>query len=408
MRVAARVRERVGGLSAATRDTTREQLLVTAGQLTAGVGNLAFSLVAARLLEPRDFAQLTAFLSLYLLVHLPTGSLSAGGALDPDHARTLRRRIATSGLVVFAAALVLAVPLAHLLRLPVVVVLVLAATVPAAGMLALERGSLYGQGGHRRAAASLVTEPLARLSVGVALAAWLGATGGALGVVLAGYAAWFVAGWRRSRTAETPAAAPQSRRRGLGATMVVFLLLAVLQKQDMLLANRLLDDLDAALFAVVATIGGAAAFATVTIPTVLLPRAADRTSHALAIALGLAAALGLGTVAVIAIAPEQIVGAVFGSRYAAAGPLAVPYVAAMAVFGVVRVLVAHRCANGAGRHLVVGLGLVAVAHATAIAVFATTPVDVVTVTVAAILATLAVVLGPLALARVRRHDEGRG
>jgi O-antigen/teichoic acid export membrane protein len=402
--VTARVRSRVGALSAGTREATREQVLVAGAQVAAGVGNLAFSLVAARLLEPRAFAQLTAFLSLYLLVHLPTGSLSAGGALDPGYARTLRRRIAIASAGVFAAALLLAGPLAQVLALPAAVVLVLAATVPAAGLLALERGSLYGEGGHRRAAASLVAEPVTRLSVGVALAVWLGATGGAIGVVLAGYAAWLVAGWRRRRPAPVPATA--GRRQGLAATMLVFFVLAVVQKQDVLLANRLLGDLDAALFAVVATIGGTAAFATVTIPTVLLPRAAARTRHALAVAVGLAAALGFGAVAVIAIAPEQIVGLVFGSRYAAAGPLAVPYVAAMAVFGVVRVLVAQRCAAGGARTLAVLLAAVAVAHAAAIALLAAGPGDVVALTAAAVVATLAIVGGAEAADRLRRRRAG--
>ena len=53
-----------------------EQALVAGGQLAAGVGNLVFALVAARLLEPRGFAQLAAFLALYLLVHVPASSLA--------------------------------------------------------------------------------------------------------------------------------------------------------------------------------------------------------------------------------------------------------------------------------------------------------------------------------------------
>src|SRR5690606_10897923 len=43
-----------------------EQALVAGGQLAAGVGNLVFAVLAARLFEPRGFAQLAAFLALYL------------------------------------------------------------------------------------------------------------------------------------------------------------------------------------------------------------------------------------------------------------------------------------------------------------------------------------------------------
>src|SRR5215470_7138627 len=58
-----------------------EQFAVAAGQLGAGLGNLVFSLVAARILAPGEFAQLSAFLALYLLIHVPAASLSAGTAL---------------------------------------------------------------------------------------------------------------------------------------------------------------------------------------------------------------------------------------------------------------------------------------------------------------------------------------
>ncbi|HEX4106736.1 MAG TPA: hypothetical protein VHX88_01295, partial [Solirubrobacteraceae bacterium] len=46
-----------------------EQALLAGGQIGAGVGNLAFSLLTARLLAPHAFAQLAAFLALYLLLY---------------------------------------------------------------------------------------------------------------------------------------------------------------------------------------------------------------------------------------------------------------------------------------------------------------------------------------------------
>src|SRR3954454_24925868 len=80
-----------------------EQIAVAAGQLAAGVGNLAFSLVAARLLAPGAFADLAAFLALYLVIHIPTASLSAGSALDPALADRARRRALAGGLGAAAA-----------------------------------------------------------------------------------------------------------------------------------------------------------------------------------------------------------------------------------------------------------------------------------------------------------------
>ena len=68
-----------------------EQLAVASGQVGAGIGNLLFALIAARLLAPGAFAELAAFLALYLLIHVPAGSLSAGSALSPELAARARR-----------------------------------------------------------------------------------------------------------------------------------------------------------------------------------------------------------------------------------------------------------------------------------------------------------------------------
>jgi len=320
-----------------------EQLGVAAGQLAAGVGNLAFSLIAARLLMPGAFAHLASFLALYLLVHVPAASLSAGSALTPDLADALRRRVLLVGGAVALVAAAASVPLGALLNLPVGMVLALAAAAPTAGLIALDRGRLYGLGAPRRAALSLLAEPVVRLTAGVALGAALGATGAAAGVVLAGWAALAVA--------RPPAGTPGLRGRtpqSSAVTVVAFLLLALLQNQDVVAAGALLDGSEAGRFAVVSTLGGLAAFATTTVPLMLLPRATSE-RRALPAAVGVAGALGLAAVIVVAIDPRALVGAAFGDRYAAVAGLAAPYVLAMALLGVARVLVAQACATGRGR-----------------------------------------------------------
>src|SRR3954469_7368109 len=80
-----------------------EQIVGASGQLAAGIGTLGFSLVAARLLAPGAFADLAAFLALYLVIHVPTASLSAGSALDPALADRARRRALAGGLGAAAA-----------------------------------------------------------------------------------------------------------------------------------------------------------------------------------------------------------------------------------------------------------------------------------------------------------------
>src|SRR4029079_7304503 len=124
-------------------------------------------------------------------------------------------------------------------------------------------------------------------------------------------------------------------------------------------ANALLDGTEAGRFAVLSTLGGGAAFATTTVPLILLPRPRR---DALRGALLVAAMLGLGAVAFVAISPGTFVGAVFGARYEKVGALAVPYVLAMALLGVARVFVAHACAADRARVVVAVLAPVAVLH----------------------------------------------
>jgi O-antigen/teichoic acid export membrane protein len=338
-----------------------EQLAVAGGQLGAGLGNLVFSLIAARLLAPGAFAELAAFLALYLLIHVPAGSLSAGSALAPGMAAQARRRALLAGSVVGGALAVLAIPLGALLDLSPLLLLAAAATAPTAGLLALDRGRLYGLTRRRRVVASLLAEPAVRLTLGVALAAVAGAVGGAIAVVIAGWAALAVAHVPARSIPDAPRVASRPDVKPAGA-VAAFLLLAVIQNQDVLLGNALLDGGEAGRFAVLSTLGGIAAFATTTVPLMLLPRAGGQGRDALRAALAVAGLLGLGAVAVVALSPERLVGLVFGERYASAGAVAVPYVLAMALLGVARVLVAHACATRRARRAVALLVPVALLH----------------------------------------------
>jgi O-antigen/teichoic acid export membrane protein len=370
-----------------------EQLAVAGGQLGAGIGNLVFSLIAARLLAPGAFAELAAFLALYLLIHVPAGSLSAGSALAPELAARARRRALMAGAWVGGALAVLAIPLAALLDLSPLLLLAAAATAPTAGLLALDRGRLYGLTRRRRVVASLLAEPAVRLTLGVALAAMAGAVGGAIAVVIAGWAALAVAHLPGDAPAEAPARDSPPAVQPAGA-IAAFLLLAVVQNQDVLLANALLDGGEAGRFAVLSTLGGIAAFATTTVPLMLLPRAGGEGRDALRAALAVAGLLGLGAVAVIALSPERLVGLAFGDRYASAGAVAVPYVLAMALLGVARVLVAHACATQKARRALALLVPVALLHAALIVVLGD---DAAGIALATLIATATLTAGAAAL-----------
>ena len=57
--------------------TMRPQVTVMSGQLVAGVGNLLFAVVLARVFTPAQYSDIVAFLALYVLLHVPALALSA-------------------------------------------------------------------------------------------------------------------------------------------------------------------------------------------------------------------------------------------------------------------------------------------------------------------------------------------
>lgn len=319
-----------------------EQLFVAAGQGGAGLGNLAFSVVMARMLPPEGFAVLVAFLALYLLIHVPASSLSAGSALEPTSATRHRWRVAGLGAAIGVGLIAAAGPVSAITDLPPALVVAAAAALPGAGVLAMERGRLYGRRSHGRVVASLLAEPAVRLTVAVALALTAGALGASLGVVLAGYVALAVA----SSGPRRPVSAGDTPATGVGGTIIIFLLVALVQNQDVLLANGILAPRAAADFAVLSTLGGIALFAAWNIPMVLMPRSAAAEQQAVGTAVALAAAVGVTVTLAVWMLAAPLVGLLFGERYVHVAPLAVWYVGAMAFLGIARVLVAHRSARG--------------------------------------------------------------
>lgn len=371
---------------ATARTLLREQGLVAGGQLVAGVGNLVFALLTARILDAGAFAQLAVFLALFLVVHVPLSALSAGSAVTPAFARANRARAAGTGLLAGVLLASGAVVLGPLLDVDPLLLVVLAAGLPAAGWLALERGRLLGEGAHGRAVTSLVAEPVLRIALGLPLAGAFGAVGGAVGVIAGGWLALAATRpglpWaRRTAVPGDPEPARAAVGGAAGIATFAFLLLAILQNADVVLANAVLQDDEAGRFAILSTIGGVAAFATTTIPLVLLPRVKE-SPRALHAALGAAAVLGAGAVGAVALVPDGWIGTAFGARYEGVAPFVVPYVGAMALLGVGRVVVAERVASGRGRALAVILPVLAAAQIAGVLLIGTSAGSIAFVTVA--------------------------
>ncbi len=369
-----------------------------AAQWIAGVGNLAFAVAVARLLGPSDYAQVAAFLGVYLLLGVPGAALSAAGASDPArlaaHAAGIVRGALFAGVVIVAAG----VPLAPRLDVDVGVIVALGVSCPAAALLGLRRGIAYGHERHRSVAASLVAEPLVRVTVGVALVALFGASGAAAATALAGYVAVGVLELpaprghgvrRRPSPPGLPAVDPTGRlaadpavaHPALLAVASPFLLIAVFQTADLLVASRVLRGAGAAEFGVLSTIGGAAVFATATVPLVLIPELRRRhASSAAATAVALAGVVGAAVAVAGALLAGPFVAHTFGPRYRDVAPLVGPYLLAMALIAVIRVRLASLATRRAWPGTSIAVAGAVVAQCTGIALFARSPGGVVAAT----------------------------
>ncbi len=393
---------------AAQRDV-RPQLTILGGQLTAGLGNLAFAVLMARMLRPAEYASMATFLALFIVVALPAAALTAAGALAPDRLARLAPAMTFGGAVAGLMIAALCIPLGGLLGLPAGLIVALGIAVPGSVLLNLRRGVAYGREEHRRVTGSLLLEPAVRLVAGTALGAAFGVVGAAFGTVIGGYAALAAIGTglrpvareASSDTAGQTAFSPAAVR-SAGAAFVG---LAVLQTIDLVAANRALAAPAAAEFGVLSTIGGAAFFATATIPLVLMPAAARGRPHVGGTAAAMTAVVGVAIAAGGALIARPLVHHAFGADYVRIAPLVGPYLLAMALLGLIRLQIARRAATGAAlaRTIVVTLAAVAV-ELVAITLWAQS-VEAVVATTLFTTAGLATVL-ELPRARSARHHPG--
>jgi hypothetical protein len=377
----------------------RPQLTTAAAQLAGGAGNLLYALALARML-PGEFGAVAAFLAAYLVIHIPLTSLTAAVAVHPGNARALGRRVLVAGCLAGAVVLALA-PLAPAVGWTPALGRVLALTLPGAGLLAIARGRLLATRQDSWMAATLVIEPAARLTLGLALASRFGAPGAALGVVAGGYAALAIAAAGGNRAMSRDAGGPAALR-ARGPVAATFIGLAVVQTQDVLLAAAVLSASQSAQFGALSTLGGIAAFATSTVPLVLLPRAAAREPGALRDAVLVALGLGVAALLPALLAPRLLVTTLFGAAYADVAPLAAPYLAAMALLGVARVLLAWRATLRPG--LMLAAVLVSAAGVQALLVLRADSAT--GVARATVLASLVLMAGAALLARMPATKEG--
>ena len=352
------------------------------GGLVANGLNIVATVLIARLLTPRQYGGVAQLLGLFFVLSMPGSALlvgvvrriaagSAQGRAEQVHRWTThlyRRCLIGLGVwVVFSLAI--EVPLASALRLPssggVAAVLI------AGGvwfLLCIDRAVLQG---HRRYAGlgmNLMVEIGIRtvFVLGFA-AAGFGIPGFAVGLLLGEVAAAGHARMLSGRAWNYPAAAPASpdltaRDRtlsiDLGAALVGFILLGLLQNTDIILVGRL-DPASSGPYAAISVASKSLVFGAILLGSYVLPEAAIRWhngEHALrqlAVTLVFLLIPSVVLLGIALVAPEWFLTTFFSSQLNGAAPAFATLVGAMACLGLVVILTNYLF--GAARRWVVGL-----------------------------------------------------
>jgi len=355
--------------------------------LAASVVNYASNLVFSRVLDPAGFGELTALLSLAVILAIPAAAAqtviaervafyAAEGRLDIVR-YLIRHAAAHVGLIAAV------VGTTYVLLIPVVVsvfdlrapgpAIALAPVVFLSFVLPVALAVLQGMDRFIALGSMLLAISVSRIGFGVPWVLAGGGAGGAiagqaLGLIVVLCAAVILL--RSLRQAGGRGAARSGFRRkfdiGTASASAAFVAFGVISNLDILLAKLYLSPHDAGIYAAISTVGKIVTFLPATVAVVMVPNAvrAQRSSGTTSRVLRLAAML-VGAIAAIAAVPaalaaDLVVSLMFGNGYESAASGVLPIVCAGAGLALLNLLVVYSVAIRDRRWFVVlllGVGL---------------------------------------------------
>jgi O-antigen/teichoic acid export membrane protein len=324
----------------------RQNLVLFAGGLVAGVGGFVYHAIAGRILGPEVYSQVAFLIAVYavgtgpaliLIVVLAryTAMLNARG--DPGVrsllARTVRL-IAIPCLFFILLTTLFARPIALYAHVgSTIPILVLGFSIALIWQVAIPRGILQGLQRFTSLSLNLSLELVVRTVVVFVLLRAGYAVSGAMTALFAGLAFVFCLGlyslrdhFRRSPTrVHLRVMANFSLTASVGIIGVL-----ILYNQDVILAKHFLNDHDAGIYGGLNKIGTILYFLTLSVSQVLFPRVVDAVAkeqnpgRILLSSAGILTALGACALLVFLAAPGVVVGVLFGPKFDDAIPLVFP------------------------------------------------------------------------------------
>jgi O-antigen/teichoic acid export membrane protein len=324
----------------------RQNVILFAGGLTAGIGGFVYHAIAGRVLGPTIYGQVAFLIAVYAVGTGPaliivvvlaryTAVLAARGdaGVRSLMVRT-SRLVAIPSLLLVLGTTLLARPIAELGHLgSTIPILILGFSIALIWQVAIPRGILQGLQRFTSLSLNLSLELIVRTIVVFILLKGGYAVSGAMAAVLIGLAFSFVLGIYSLRDHFRRLASRVQLRvmAGFSLTAAAGIIgVQILYNQDVILGEHFLNGHDGGIYGGLNKIGTILFFLTLSVSQVLFPRVVEavaKEEHPGRILLqsaGILSALGAGALLVFAVASGLVVFVLFGSSFKDAVPFVLP------------------------------------------------------------------------------------
>jgi O-antigen/teichoic acid export membrane protein len=329
----------------------RQNMILFAGGLVAGIGGFVYHAIAGRVLGPATYGQVAFLIAVYAVGTAPalilvvvlaryTATLVARGDAGVRSllARTTRL-VAIPGLALVLLTTLFARHVATLGHLgSALPVLILGFSIALVWQVAIPRGILQGLQRFTALSLNLSLELIVRTTVAFGLLTAGYAVSGAMAAVFMGLAFVFVLGFfsLRDHFRRTATRVRLRVMAGFSLTAAAGIIgIQVLYNQDVILAEHFLSGHNGGIYGGLNKIGTILFFLTLSVSQVLFPRVVEAVAkeqhpgRILLTSAGILTALGAGALLVFAVVPGLVVGVLFGPSFRDA----TPYVLAVGVIG---------------------------------------------------------------------------
>ncbi|MFC1721665.1 oligosaccharide flippase family protein [Patescibacteria group bacterium] len=340
----------------------RNSVIFIGGSLIASIFGYLFHLAMGRMLAPADYAIIASLLAVLTIISVPAGTIqtvatryTAQYKAKGDEASlkglrvSLARKLGVLGIIITVGFMVLSPWVSDFLNIGSVWPVIVISLVFLFAILApIYRGILQGSQRFVALSSSLIAEAGLKFAAGIGLV-WIGLqVGGAIGAIVIGSAAGLLVAWFFARQDGTVVPKKVDLKGMLKYALPVIIVLlsaALLYNIDVILVKHYFSGEEAGLYAALSQLGKIIVFGTMAVAGVMFPMVAEKFERKedyrpiLWKSIGIVGGLSAIAVVIYFLAPQFVIGLLYGENYLAVAWL-LGYVAVfMALYSVLNVLV---------------------------------------------------------------------